>query len=101
MVRKKYTWKQLAVGSGLVILFLGNLTFYIWYQSESIRLGYAIHELEMKAEVLKEEIKTLEAKKETLLSLERIDRIAREKLNLKEPAADQVIFEKTEKKVER
>ncbi|MBC7361520.1 MAG: cell division protein FtsL [Candidatus Aminicenantes bacterium] len=93
MVRKKYTWKQLVVGGGLIILFLGNLTFYIWYQSESIRLGYKIHELEMKVEQLKEEIKRLETKKESLLSLERIDRIAREELNLQDPKPEQIIFE--------
>lgn len=93
MVRKKYTWKQLVVGGGLIILFLGNLTFYIWYQSESIRLGYKIHELEMKVEQLKEEIKRLETKKESLLSLERVDRIAREELNLQDPKPEQIIFE--------
>jgi cell division protein FtsL len=81
------------IGAGLIVLFLGNLTFYIWYQSESIRLGYKIHELEMNVEELKEEIKKLEAKKESLLSLERIDRIAREQLNLQEPRPEQIIFE--------
>jgi len=93
MVRKKYTWKQLAVGAALIILFLGNLTFYIWYQSESIRLGYRIHELELKVEQLKEEIKELEAKKESLLSLERIDRVAREQLQLQDLKPEQIIFE--------
>ncbi|MGB9893150.1 MAG: cell division protein FtsL [Candidatus Saccharicenans sp.] len=93
MVRKKYTWKQLALGGGLLILFLGNLTFYIWYQSESIRLGYRIHELKIKVEELKEEIKKLEAKKESLLSLERVDRVAREQLKLQDPKPDQIIFE--------
>ncbi len=93
MVRKKYTRKQLTLGIGLALLLLGNLTFYIWYQSESIRLGYRIHELEIKAEKLREEIKRLETRKEALLSLERIDRLAREKLGLKEPNSDQIIFE--------
>lgn len=93
MVRKKYTWKQMVLGAGLVILFLGNLTFYIWYQSESIRLGYQIHELEMKVENLKEEIKRLETRKEALLSLERIDRVARTALQLQDPKPEQIIFE--------
>lgn len=77
----------------MIILFLGNLTFYIWYQSESIRLGYRIHELELKVEQLKEEIKELEAKKESLLSLERIDRVAREQLQLQDLKPEQIIFE--------
>jgi len=98
MVRKKYTWKQLVVGLGLVILFLGNLTFYIWYQSESIRLGYKIHELEIKVKELEEEIKKLEAKKESLLSLDRVDRIAREELSLEDTRPEQVIYEDQEEK---
>jgi cell division protein FtsL len=94
MVRKKYTWRQLALGTAVFILFLSNLTFYIWYQSESVRLGYQVHALEMKAGQLKEEIKKLEARKESLLSLERVDRVARNQLNLQEPAPEQIIFEK-------
>ncbi|MCI4445372.1 MAG: septum formation initiator family protein [Candidatus Aminicenantes bacterium] len=93
MVRKKYSWKQIFLAAGIILLFLGNLTFYIWYQSESIQLGYKIHELEIKVEQLKEEIKSLEAKKESLLSLERVDRLAREKLNLQDPMPGQIIFE--------
>lgn len=93
MVRKKFTWKQLVLSAVLAILFLGNLTFYIWYQSESIRLGYRIHELEMKVDNLKEEIKRLETRKEALLSLERIDRVARNELQLQDPKPEQIIFE--------
>ncbi len=93
MVRKKLSWKQILLGGGLVILFLINLTFYIWYQSESVRLGYQIHEMELKVEQLKEEIKKLETRKAALLSPERIDRLARENLNLTDPKPEQVIFE--------
>ncbi|HEK84772.1 MAG: cell division protein FtsL [Candidatus Saccharicenans sp.] len=93
MVRKKYNWKQILIFAGIVFLFFGNLTFYIWYQSESIRLGYKIHELEVKVEQLKEEIKSLEARKEALLSLKRVERIAREGLDLQDPKPEQIIFE--------
>ncbi|MGB9836485.1 MAG: septum formation initiator family protein [Candidatus Saccharicenans sp.] len=93
MVRKKLTWKQVVIGGGLIILFLANLTFYIWYQSESIRLGYKIHEMELKVEQLKEEIKKLETRKAALLSPERIDRLARENLSLTDPKPEQIIFE--------
>jgi len=93
MVRKKLTWKQTVIGGGLIIMLLANLTFYIWYQSESIRLGYKIHDLELKVEQLKEEIKKLETRKAALLSPERIDRLAREDLNLTDPKPEQVIFE--------
>lgn len=93
MVRKKYSWKHFLLWAGLTILFLGNITFYIWYQSESIRLGYRINDLETQAEKRREEIKQLEAKKEALLSPDRIDRLAREELKLQDIQPDQIIFE--------
>lgn len=93
MVRKKYSLKRILLVAGLAILFLCNITFYIWYQSESIRLGYKIHDLENQAEKRQEEIKQLEAKKEALLAPDRIDRIARNELNLQDVKPDQIIFE--------
>ena len=93
MVRKKYSWKHLVLVAGLAILFLGNITFYIWYQSESIRLGYKIHDLENQLEKRQEEIKLLEAKKEALLSPDRIDRLAKNELKLQEIKPEQIIFE--------
>jgi len=85
--------EKVSLGSRAGHTVSGQYNFYIWYQSESIRLGYRIHDLETQAEKRREEIKQLEAKKEALLSPDRIDRLAREELKLRDIEPDQVIFE--------
>ncbi|MBE0460561.1 MAG: cell division protein FtsL [Candidatus Aminicenantes bacterium] len=93
MVRKKLNKKKVFLGiiGTLIVVFI--LTFYIWHQAESIRLGYQKGELEEKVLALQKEVEKLEAKKSSLLSLERVEKIAKEKLNLSEPKKDQIIYE--------
>lgn len=93
MIRKSLNLKDIAFTAGVILVVLGLLTFYIWYQTESIRLGYQIGEIEAQNAALREEIRKLETRKAQLLSLETIDRIAREKLGLSDPRRDQVIYE--------
>jgi len=93
MVHKKYTKKEIAVG---VLASLGTiviLTFYLWHITENIRLGYEIGRSENSLQTLREEVKKLEAEKAALLSLDRIEKIAKERLGLAEPKEDQVIYE--------
>jgi len=93
MVRKKLNKKKVFLGiiGTLIVVFI--LTFYIWHQAESIRLGYQKGELEEKVLSLQKEVEKLEAKKSSLLSLERVEKISKEKLNLSEPKKDQIIYE--------
>ena len=86
-------WSNLALTTGAILLVLGLLTFYIWHQTESIRMGYQIGDIEARNAALREEIRKLETRKEQLLSLETIDRIAREKLGLSDPRREQVVYE--------
>jgi len=97
MVRKKYNKKQLALAIGSILLAIFFLTFYLWHQTEIIRLGYETGKLEEKVLFLREEVKKLEAKKSGLLSLSRVEEIARKKLNLIEPREEQVIYEDFER----
>lgn len=86
-------WSSIGLTAGAILLVLGLLTFYIWHQTESIRMGYQIGDIEARNAVLREEIRKLETRKEQLLSLETIDRIAREKLGLSDPRGEQVVYE--------
>lgn len=61
---------------------------------ESIRIGYETGELEKKVSSLKEEVKKLEAKKSSLLALQRVEKIAKEELKLREPKEGQIIYDK-------
>lgn len=84
---------DIALTTGVILVVLSLLTFYIWHQTESIRMGYKIGEIEAQNAGLREEIRKLETRKEQLLSLETIDRIAREKLGMSDPHRDQVVYE--------
>ena len=51
MVSRKFTRKEIVLITSITLFILGILTFYIWHQAESIRLGYEVQELEEKAHV--------------------------------------------------
>jgi cell division protein FtsL len=93
MVHRKFDVKELALGAAFIILLLVIVTFYIWYQTEAVQLGYRVAELESKVGRLKEDIKKLEARKAGLLSLRRVEGIARERLGLSDPAPGQILFD--------
>ncbi len=78
------------VWTSIVLLIL---TFYIWNQIESVRLGYKIGKLEDDLQTLEKEVEKLEAKKSSLLSLERVEKIAKKKLKLEKPKKEQIIYD--------
>jgi cell division protein FtsL len=93
MVRKKYTTKQIVLFVFCTIIVIFVLTFYIWHQMESIRIGYEIGKLEKKVLTLRKKVDELEAEKSSLLSLDRVEKIAKEELNLAEPKKEQLVYD--------
>jgi len=93
MVRKKYSRKEICWVVFGTLLTISILTFYLWQLTENIRIGYEIKRLEDKIHALHEEVQQLEAQKASLLSLERVEKIARDKLALTEPRNGQIIYE--------
>lgn len=92
MVSKRFTKKKIAIGILCMVFIIALLTFYIWHQAESIRLGYQTRELEEEIASIKKDIEQLEAKKASLLSLERVEKIATQKLNMSAPEDKQVVY---------
>ncbi|MBD3414713.1 MAG: cell division protein FtsL [Candidatus Aminicenantes bacterium] len=92
MVRKKL--KRETVLRSVLIAFMTILilTFYIWRQAESVKMGYSIRDLEEKVARLEKEVETLEAKKTSLLSLDRVEQRAKQNLGLREPKEEQLIY---------
>lgn len=90
MVRKKISKKKLIFSTIFILSVLFILTFYIWHQTESIRLGYENGVLEEKILSLKKDVELLEAQRASLLNLERVEKIAKEELNLHEPQENQI-----------
>jgi len=75
----------------IIVIFI--LTFYIWHQMESIRIGYEIGKLEEKVLTLRRQVDELETEKSDLLSLDRVEKIAKEELNLVEPKKEQLVYD--------
>ena len=90
MIRKKFTKKEILIGILCTLFIITLLTFYIWHQAETIRLGYKTRELEEDISNIKKEIEQLEAEKASLLSLERVEQIAKRKLRMKPPEEHQI-----------
>jgi cell division protein FtsL len=93
MVRKKYTAKEIMLFISCTIIVIFILTFYIWHQMESIRIGYEIGKLEEKVLTLGRQVGELQTEKSYLLSLDRVEKIAKEELNLVEPKKEQLVYD--------
>ncbi len=93
MVRKKISKKEVLVGVAWTMIVILILTFYIWNQIESIRLGYAIGDLEMKLQNLEKEVEKFETIKSALLSLDNVEYTAKEKLKLQKPKKEQIVYD--------
>jgi cell division protein FtsL len=93
MVRKKFNKKEILTGFLITIFVISILTFYIWHQMESIRIGYETGELEKRINTLTKKIEILEATKSHLLSLEKVEKIAIEELNLAKPKNNQIVYD--------
>ena len=61
MIRKRITKKEILIGIVSTLFIITLLTFYIWHQAETIRLGYKTRELEAEISNLMREIEQLEA----------------------------------------
>lgn len=93
MVRKKLRLKDILLGVAATFLGLAVVSFYIWHQTESVTLGYDTAKLEQRVIELEKEVETLETLKSQLLSLETVERMARERLELAPPEPTQVVYE--------
>ena len=94
MVRRKWTPRGIALGAALLVAVIGTLTFYVWYQTESVKLGIDIGKGEDRIRKLEQAIETLKLRKAALLDPARVEKIARESLGLIDPKDDEVIYEK-------
>ncbi len=82
---------------GFFIIFF--LTFYIWHQAESVNIGYKTKDLEENIESLRSDIEQLETKKASLLSLDRVEQMAKQELRMVIPSEEQLIFEKSDEDI--
>ena len=94
MVRRKWSLKGVAIAAGFALAAIGILTFYVWYQTESVKLGLDIDTCDQKIQELQESIEALKVRRAKLLDPGRIEKIAREDLGLIEPVDEDIVFRK-------
>jgi cell division protein FtsL len=92
MIRKKFKKREIGLVIFCTIVVIFILSFYIWHQTESIRLGYKTGELEEKIQNLEKEVEKLETYKSRLLSLQRVEKIAEKELGLVPPEEHQILY---------
>ena len=98
MVRKKFNKKEIIIGIACTLFALLILSLYVWHQTESVSLGYSTAELEHRIIQLEKEVEKLETVKSNLLRLERVEKIAREKLKFSEPKEEQIVYHDIDQK---
>jgi len=76
----------------ILLVFTTWAFFHIWSRHMSTELGYKISEEQTKKEELLSEEKSLRLEISTLKSSKRLEAIARDKLGMKSPSPDQVIY---------
>jgi len=97
MVRRKWSPRGIALGAALLVAVMGTLTFYVWYQTESVKLGIDIGGNEDRIRELEQAIEALKTRKAALLDPARVEKIARESLGLIDPNDNEVIYEKRDR----
>ena len=97
MVRRKWSPRGIALGAALLVAVRGTLTFYVWYQTESVKLGIDIGGNEDRIRELEQAIEALKMRKAALLDQARVEKIARESLGLIDPNDNEVIYEKRDR----
>lgn len=94
MVRRKWSLKGIALGAAIAGAGIGILTFYVWYQTESVKLGLDIARCDQRIRELEVAIEALRLRRAELIDPARVEAIAREKLGLVDPADVDIIFRK-------
>jgi cell division protein FtsL len=95
MVRRQGTWKGIALGAAFFAATAAVLTFYVWYQTESVKLGLDIANCDDRIRDLEKEIEALKLRKAALLDPGRVERIARDSLGLVDPDDAAIVYERT------
>lgn len=88
---KEFPLVRAAMWMGLMAL---SALALVWPHLEMVKLGYELTRLEAERDRLIQERRVLRVEEASLRQLDRIEAIARTRLNMVFPASDQVVFVK-------
>ncbi len=86
--------KQLAalIKMGLIIGVFVCALFYVWQQIQVVRIGYAIDKLKGQIEETENQNKYLKIKLNAVCSLDRVEKIAKDKLKMIDPSPENIVY---------
>ncbi len=90
--KQKRDFREIAAYMFSVLILVSGMLFYIWPHVRIIRMGYEFERLENMHQAMIQTNKVLRLEVASLKSLERIERIARERLGLTFPDDDQIVI---------
>ncbi len=94
MIRRRWNLKGVALAAAFGAAAIAVLTFYVWYQTESVKLGLDVSRCDGKIRELEDSIEALKLRRAGLLDPGRVEGIARGKLGLVEPPDADIVFRK-------
>ncbi len=93
MIRKRLPRRRILLVVAVCLTGLLILAFYLQHLTETARMGLLERDIEITLARLRTEVRTLEARKAALLSLTRVEKVAREDLKMAEPRTEQIVYE--------
>jgi cell division protein FtsL len=88
--RLRLTRKQVVVTVLMLCLFMGSSIGYVWCNFEGTRLGYDLSELKNEEMRLQEINRKLKVELATLLSPEKLEKVAVKELGMVHPTPEQI-----------
>lgn len=79
----------------LLLLFCTAL-IYVWQQIQVVKVGYSLNQLKLQIEERENDNRSLRMKLNNLSSLERVEKIAKERLKMVNPPPENIIYLETQ-----
>lgn len=83
---------KLAFIPGVILIVFFTALIFVWEQIQVIKVGYTISKLKSQIEQQENENKHLKIKLNNLCSLERVEKIAYQKLKMISPSPENIIY---------
>jgi len=91
-VDRKISVRRVWIVLGLLALVFGVVFLRVWQEMQIVQLGYRVNQLNEERQRLLNRQRILLSRRNALASLERVEAIAGQKLGMRVPEREQVVF---------
>ncbi len=90
--KNKIAVRRISLIMGVILVLFGVVFLRVWQEMQVVKLGYKITQLRGEYDTLLDQQRILLSRRNSLANLERIEKVARNKLGLDTPRKDQLVF---------